>query len=108
MGGVDQHPPRHALRRHQVDQIWENILTEDNIRDLVKLLDEEMDGMVAEQRQRLETIEEELIEVRRRLDRIWHVIETTDIEMPTPPTASGSTGSSRSGWRSPQRRRGPC
>ena len=47
----------------------------------MKLLDEEMDGVAAEQRQRLETIEEELEDVKRRLGRIWQVIETTDIEM---------------------------
>ena len=64
-----------------VDEIRANILTESNIRDLVKLLDEEMDGVAHEQRERLETIEEELEEVKRRLGRIWQVIETTDIEM---------------------------
>ncbi len=64
-----------------VDQIRVNVLTESNIRDLVKLLDEEMDGVAAEQRQRMESIEEELEEVKRRLGRIWKVIETTDIEM---------------------------
>ena len=64
-----------------VDEIRANVLTESNIRDLVKLLDEEMDGVAAEQRQRLETIEEELEDVKRRLGRIWQVIETTDIEM---------------------------
>ena len=64
-----------------VDEIRANVLTESNIRDLVKLLDEEMDGVAAEQRERLETIEEELEEVKRRLSRIWQVIETTDIEM---------------------------
>ena len=58
-----------------------NILTESNIRDLVKLLDEEMDGVASEQRERLESIEEELEEVKGRLGRIWQVIETTDIEM---------------------------
>ncbi len=64
-----------------VDEIRANILTESNIRDLVKLLDEEMDGVASEQRQRLETIEEELEDVKKRLGRIWQVIETTDIEM---------------------------
>ena len=64
-----------------VEQIRENILTESNIRGLVKLLDEEMDGVAREQRERLETIEEELEEVKRRLARIWHIIETTDIEV---------------------------
>ena len=64
-----------------VDEIRANILTESNIRDLVKLLDEKMDGVASEQRERLESIEEELEEVKRRLGRIWQVIETTDIEM---------------------------
>ena len=35
----------------------------------------------ARRRQCLESIEEELEEVKRRLSRIWQVIETTDIEM---------------------------
>ena len=64
-----------------VNEIRENVLTESDIRDLVKLLDEEMDVVAAEQRERLETIDEELEEVKRRLGRIWQAIETTDIEM---------------------------
>ena len=62
-------------------EIRENVLTESNIRDLVKLLDEEMDGVARKQRERLQTIDEELEDVKRRLGRIWQVIETTDIEM---------------------------
>ena len=61
-----------------VSNIRENILTESNITELVKLVDEEMDGVAREQRQRLETIEEELEEVKRRLGRIWHAIEMAD------------------------------
>ncbi len=64
-----------------IDELRTNILTESNIRDLVKLLDEEMDGVAREQREKLESIEEELEDVKRRLGRIWHIIETTDIEM---------------------------
>ena len=64
-----------------VNEIRENVLTESNIRDLVKLLDEEMDGVARDQRQRLETIEEELEDVKKRLGRIWNHIETTDTEM---------------------------
>ena len=37
--------------------------------------------MAAEQRKRLETIDSELEEVKRKLARVWQVIETTDIEM---------------------------
>ncbi len=64
-----------------VSNIRENILTESNVRDLVRLVDEEMDGIAREQRQNLETIEAELEEVKRKLDRIWHFVESTDLDM---------------------------
>ena len=64
-----------------VNELRENILTESNIRGLVKLLDEEMDGVAREQRDKLEAIEEELEDVKRRLGRIWNFIETSDTEM---------------------------
>ena len=64
-----------------ISNIRDNILTESNIRDLVKMVDEEMDGVAREQRQNLETIEAELEEVKRKLDRIWHFVESTDLDM---------------------------
>ena len=64
-----------------VGKIRSNILTEGNIRALVKVVDEEMDGVAREQRKRLETIEDELEEVKRKLGRIWHLVETTDTDM---------------------------
>ena len=47
----------------------------------MKLLDEEMDGVARDQRERLQNIEEELEDVKKRLARIWNHIETTDTEM---------------------------
>ena len=64
-----------------IEQIRANILTESNIRDLVRLMDEEMDGVAAEQRERLQNIEAELIEVGQRLDRVWHVIENSELDI---------------------------
>ena len=64
-----------------VAKIRSNILTEGNIRDLVKVMDEEMDGVAREQRKRLTTIEDELEDVKRKLGRIWHFIETSDTVM---------------------------
>ena len=64
-----------------ISHIRDNILTESNVRDLVRLVDEEMDGVAREQRQNLETIEAELEEVKRKLDRIWHFVESTDLDM---------------------------
>ena len=58
-----------------------NVLTDGNIRALVKVVDEQMNGVAREQRERLETIEDQLEDVGRKLGRIWHVIEPTDIDM---------------------------
>ena len=45
---------------------------------LAKVVAKELDGLVREQRRRLETIESELADVRRRLGRLWDVVETSD------------------------------
>ena len=58
-----------------------NVLTSSNIRDLVKIVDEEMDGVAHEQRQRLETVEDELVELKQWLDRLYRAIETTDLNV---------------------------
>ncbi|MXW23559.1 MAG: hypothetical protein F4Z96_02600 [Chloroflexi bacterium] len=76
--------PRLNAKRFErliVEQIREHILTESNIRDLVRLVDEEMDGVAREERAKLETIEAELAEVRRKMDRLWHAVETSDLEI---------------------------
>ena len=64
-----------------VAKIRSNILTEGSIRDLVKVVDEEMDGVAREQRKTLRTIETELADVRRRLDTIYNLVETTPVDM---------------------------
>ena len=44
-----------------IGQIRSNVLTESNIRDLVSLVDEEMDSVARERRQRLEPINGEMV-----------------------------------------------
>ena len=76
--------PRLNAKRFErmiIDNIRENILTESNIRQLVKLVNEELDSVIKEQREKVEAIEEELSEIRRRMDRLWVVVETTDLEI---------------------------
>ena len=76
--------PRLNARRIEqmiIDKIRSNVLTDSNIRALAKVVDEQMDGVAREQRKRLETIEDELEGVKRKLGRIWHFVETTDIDM---------------------------
>ena len=64
-----------------VDKIRSNILTEGSITELVKAVDEEMDGIASEQRKRLRTIEDELEDVKWRLGCIYNAIETSDIDI---------------------------
>ena len=77
--------PRLNARRFEemvVGKIRSNVLTDGNIRALVKVVDEQMDGVAQEQRTKLETIEDELEDVKWKLGRIWHFIETADnVEM---------------------------
>ena len=76
--------PRLNARRFEekvVGKIRENVLTESNIRALVKLVDEEMDGIAKEQRQKLETAEAELVDVKRRMGRLYDLAETTDLDI---------------------------
>ena len=76
--------PRLNARRFEelvVDKIRSNILTEGSIRELVKVVDEEMDGIAQDQRKRLQIIDDELEDVKKRLGRIWNAIETSDIDI---------------------------
>ncbi len=76
--------PRLNAKRFEetiIRQLRDHVLTESNIRDLVRMLDEEMDGVAHEQRRKLESIEAELEDVRRRMSRVWQIVENTDLEM---------------------------
>ena len=76
--------PRLAARKFEekvVRTIRTNILTDSNIRALVKIVDEQMDGVAGEQRKRLDAIQSELSDVRRRLDRLYDLVETTDMDI---------------------------
>ena len=64
-----------------VTKIRSNILTEGNISELFKVVAEEMGGVSREQRKRLRTIEDELADVKRQLERIWRHIATSDTVM---------------------------
>ena len=61
-----------------IDELRANILTESNIRDLVKIVDEEMGGVASEQRDALESIDAELEDVKKQMGRVWHFIAQSD------------------------------
>ena len=64
-----------------VAKIRSNVLTKGNIRELVKVVSKEIDGVTREQRKKLRAIEDELEDVKKKLGRIWRHIETTDTAM---------------------------
>ncbi len=74
--------PRLSAKRFErliVEQIREHILTESNMRDLVRMVNEEMDSVIAGERERLEAAELELREVRQRMNRLWELVEKTEM-----------------------------
>ncbi len=74
--------PRLNAKRFErliIDQIREHILTESNVRDLVKMANEEMDSVIREQQERIEAADAELADIRRRMDRLWELVEKTDL-----------------------------
>ena len=73
--------PRLNARRFEpliIDRIRSSILAKDSDDDMKTVVVNELDKLVQEQRGRLEIIESELKDVRRRLDRIWEIVASTD------------------------------
>jgi uncharacterized protein involved in exopolysaccharide biosynthesis len=64
-----------------IDKIKERILTDENLRELVRLVDERMDAAVSENRQRLETVLAEIADVQRRLGRLHDALETGKLSL---------------------------
>lgn len=59
-----------------VDRVKEHILTEENLRELVRLVNEEMDSAAKEYREQLDTISDEVTDVSHRLERLYDALET--------------------------------
>jgi site-specific DNA recombinase len=62
-----------------IDKIKEHILTTENLTKLVQIVNEEMDGLAVEYRERLYSIEAEINDVERRLGKLYDAIETGNI-----------------------------
>ena len=59
-----------------IDKIKENILTEKNLTELVRLVNEEMDAAQSDYKGQLDIILAEITDVNHRLDRLYDAIET--------------------------------
>ncbi|MEE8374403.1 MAG: recombinase zinc beta ribbon domain-containing protein, partial [Dehalococcoidia bacterium] len=64
-----------------IGKIKERILTEGNLRQLVGLVNEEMDATMKETRQRLDVVAAEIENVHRRLERLYDALETGKLEL---------------------------
>ena len=64
-----------------VEKIRERILTEETIVELVTLVAEEIDAMAGELSGWLEVIEAELRDVRKRLERLYEALETSELTL---------------------------
>ncbi len=71
----------HKFESLVIDKIKEHILTEENLRELVRLVNEEMDAQASEYRERLDTIIRETDETNRRLGRLYEALETGSLAM---------------------------
>ena len=67
------------LETFVVEKIRERILNEATILALVQLVAEETDAMAGELSGRLEVIEAELSDVRKRLEKLYEAIETSEL-----------------------------
>jgi len=64
-----------------IEKIKEHILTIENLTKLVHIVNEEMDSLVPEYRQRLDSIIDEIADVDRRLERLYDALETGKIQL---------------------------
>jgi len=59
-----------------INKIKEHILTEDNLRELVRLVNEEMDSVAGDYRDELGVITDEISGINGRLERLYDALET--------------------------------
>ena len=67
-----------------VEKIRERILNQETIVALVTLVAEEIDAMAGELAGRLEVVEAELSDVRKRLEKLYEAIETSELALGGP------------------------
>ena len=64
-----------------LSKIKERILTDEVITELVTLVAEEVDAMAGDMAGRLETIDAELADVSKRLERLYEALETSELTL---------------------------
>ncbi|MCJ7515280.1 MAG: recombinase family protein [Dehalococcoidia bacterium] len=70
-----------VFERAVINEIKERIITDENLKDLVRQVNEEMDVASVEYRERLGTILSELEDTNKRLTRLYDALETNRLGM---------------------------
>ena len=69
-----------SFEKPVIDKVKANILTPENLEQLVNLVNEEMDAQAVNYHDELETISTELAETNNRLSRLYEAIETCEFD----------------------------
>jgi hypothetical protein len=72
---------KRRIEEYVIDRIKANLLTEDNLRELVKLTNEEISEAKEQYEERLAVIEAQVEDVRRRLHKLYDALETGKLDV---------------------------
>jgi site-specific DNA recombinase len=75
-----QHLPKDRVEKFVTDKIRDHLLTDENLTDLVKLCNEELDGSIKNFKERIEIIDSEVEQWQGRLERLYDFVETRTID----------------------------
>ena len=64
-----------------IKEIRHKILTRENLREMAKMVSEEMDACAADYKNQLESVEVEMLDVSRRLGKLYDALETGVIDL---------------------------
>ena len=73
--------PKDKLERMVIEQLKAKVLTDDNLEQIVRMVNEELRSASAELNDRLETCDMELREIKARLTRLYEVLETGKLSL---------------------------
>ena len=73
--------PKRKLEQAVIDKLQSRVLTDENLEELVKLVNEELKSTSSELRERLDTCDAELKEVKARLSRLYDALETGKLSL---------------------------
>lgn len=64
-----------------VDKIKEHILTEENLKELIRLINEEVDGAAGEYQDQLDLVLDGISDTNKRMERLYDVLETGKLKL---------------------------